>query len=73
MLVSVAFMYLGIMLYQICQGDFSDGSFRNDDDFYSYASEDYGSSYDDFTNSQYLRSDKDNSLIDTNYVQNRSL
>lgn len=73
MLVSVAFIYLGIMLYQICQGDFSDGSLQNDDNFYSYGTEEYGSSCDDFTNSQYLRSDADNSLIDKNYVQNRSL
>jgi hypothetical protein len=63
-LVSVAFIYLGIMLYQIFQSDFSDGSLQNDDNFYSLGSEGYGSSYDEFTNSHYLRSDSDNSLID---------
>ena len=62
-MVSVAFIYLGIMLYQICQGDFSDGSLQNDDNFYSYGTEEYGSSCDDFTNSQYLRSSLHNITV----------
>ena len=56
------------MLYQIC-GDNEDGSV--DEDYY-VGEDEYDSSY-DYTNSKYLKSDDQNSMVAGSYIQNRSL
>ncbi len=59
-------MYLGIMLYNICLGDTSDSS-QLDDEEYEVGEEDYDSEYYGYTNSNYLKSDQENSLVDQGY------
>ena len=59
-------MYLGIMLYNICLGDTSDSS-QLDDEEYEVGEEDYDSEYYGYTNSNYLKSDQQNSLVDQGY------
>ena len=67
LLVVVAFLYLGIMLYQICLGDTSDSSLIDEDEDYYLDEKDYDSEYYGYTNSNYLKSDKRNSLVDHGY------
>ena len=75
LLVSVAFSYLGIMLYQVCKGDFSDNHCQDDDEYYQMGSQyEYGTEYEqEYTNSQYCKSDGENSFLSRHYAQNKSL
>ncbi len=60
-------MYLGIMLYNICLGDTSDSSQVDEDEENYVGEEDYDSEYYGYTNSNYLKSDNQNSLVDQGY------
>ena len=66
MLVAVAFLYLGAMLFQICQEDEQEP--ETDDNFVNQGSE-YASSYyyDEYTNTYYEKSDDANSLVGKDY------
>ena len=60
-------MYLGIMLYNICLGDLRDSSQVDEDEENYVLEEDYDSEYYGYTNSNYLKSDNQNSLVDQGY------
>ena len=63
-LMTLAFLYLVIMLVQVC---------RHGKDFNSEYEDYYTNSYyytEEYTNSKYAQSDDENSLVDKRYVQN---
>ena len=64
--MSIAFIYLAVLLYQVCtKKSDDDRSSELSDEFISRDSLSYDYYYDEsYTNSQYLRSDDQNSLVD---------
>ena len=69
----VAMVYLGAILVQICFKK-NDGADELSEEFFSQDSLSYDYTYEEYTNSQYLRSDDENSLVDyKNFKYDQSL
>ena len=73
--MTIAFIYLTIVLVQVCmKSDRTDRDSELTEEFMSKDSLSYEYYYDEeYTNSQYLRSDDKNSMVDSHYRYDQSL